>query len=155
MSDGDNLTLALTAEEREALIGLLRRAIDEARYPYSRRYNPIKAILAQARPAGAGTRTVATAAARHGAEPWARKAEPVISLGTIIEALHDSEINGAVSWIYDDVWTVQLGDAVNEIVAEAVVGSAQEAAEWLRANAVRRYPHSEFARLYPRSANDP
>ena len=50
---------------------------------------------------------------------------------------------------------VQLGDAVNEIVAEAVVGSAQEAAEWLRANAVRRYPHSEFARLYPRSANDP
>jgi len=35
LSDGDNLTLALTAEEREALIGLLRRAIDEARYPYS------------------------------------------------------------------------------------------------------------------------
>jgi hypothetical protein len=79
----------------------------------------------------------------------------VISLGTIIEALHDSEINGAVSWIYDDVWGVQLGDAVNGIVAEAVVGSAQEAAEWLRANTVRRYPHSEFARLYPRSANDP
>jgi disulfide oxidoreductase YuzD len=50
---------------------------------------------------------------------------------------------------------VQLGDAVNGIVAEAVVGSAQEAAEWLRANAVRRYPHSAFARLYPRSANEP
>ena len=50
MSDGDNLTLALTAEEREALIGLLRRAIDEARYPYSRRYNPIKAILAKLDP---------------------------------------------------------------------------------------------------------
>ena len=48
MSDGD--TLALTAEEREALIGLLRRAIDEARYPYSRRYNPIKAILAKLSP---------------------------------------------------------------------------------------------------------
>jgi hypothetical protein len=79
----------------------------------------------------------------------------VTSLGTVIEALHASEINGAVSWIYDDVWTVQLGDAVNGIVAEAVVGSAQEAAEWLRANAVRRYPHSAFARLYPRSANDP
>ena len=49
MSDGD-LTLALTAEEREALIGLLRRAIDDARYPYSRRYNPIKAILAKLDP---------------------------------------------------------------------------------------------------------
>jgi hypothetical protein len=50
LSDGDNLTLALTAEERAALIALLRRAIDEARYPYSRRYNPIKAILAKLEP---------------------------------------------------------------------------------------------------------
>lgn len=62
-----------------------------------------------------------------------------MDLGTIIAGLHDSEINGAVSWVYNDVWTVQLGDAVNEVAAEAVVGSAQEAAEWLRANAVRRY----------------
>jgi hypothetical protein len=78
-----------------------------------------------------------------------------IDLGTIIEALHDSEINGAVSWLYDGVWTAQLGDAVNGIVADVVVGSAKEAAEWLRANAVRRYPHSAFARIHPRSANDP
>jgi hypothetical protein len=48
VSDGD--PLALTAEERAALIGLLRRALDEARYPYSRRYNPIKAILAKLEP---------------------------------------------------------------------------------------------------------
>jgi hypothetical protein len=48
LSDGD--TLALTAEEREALIGLLRRAIDEARYPFSHRYDPIKAILAKLDP---------------------------------------------------------------------------------------------------------
>jgi hypothetical protein len=47
-NDGD--TLALTADEREALIGLLRRTIDEARYPYSRRYDPIKAILAKLEP---------------------------------------------------------------------------------------------------------
>jgi hypothetical protein len=48
VSDGDPLTL--TAEEREALIGLLRRAIDEARYPFSHRYDPIKAILAKLDP---------------------------------------------------------------------------------------------------------
>ena len=48
MSDGD--PLALTAEERAALIGLLRRALDEARYPLSRRYDPIKAILAKLDP---------------------------------------------------------------------------------------------------------
>ena len=40
----------LTAEERAALIGLLRRALDEARYPLSRRYDPIKAILAKLEP---------------------------------------------------------------------------------------------------------
>jgi hypothetical protein len=50
LSDGDNLTLALTAEERAALIGLLRRALDEARYPFSRRYDQIKAILAKLDP---------------------------------------------------------------------------------------------------------
>jgi hypothetical protein len=76
-------------------------------------------------------------------------------LGTVIEALHDSEINGAVSWLFDDVWHVVLGDSHNGIDAEATVGSPQEAAEWLRANAVRRYPHSEFAKQFPRSVNQP
>jgi hypothetical protein len=46
--DGDNL--ALTADERAALIGLLRRALDEARYPLSRRYDPLKAVLAKLEP---------------------------------------------------------------------------------------------------------
>lgn len=74
------------------------------------------------------------------------------TLGTVIEALHDSEINGSVSWIYDGTWQVTLGDTMNGILAEAAVNSPQEAAEWLRANAVRRFPHSAFARRFPRSA---
>ena len=74
-------------------------------------------------------------------------------LGTIIAALHDSEINGEVSWFYDGVWRVKLGDEENGFVAEAMVGSPQEAAEWLRANAVRRYPASAFAKRFPRSAS--
>ena len=61
-----------------------------------------------------------------------------------------------MSWFYDGSWQVSLGDEKNGIVAEAVVASPQEAAEWLRANAVRLYPDSEFAKLFPRSsANDP
>jgi hypothetical protein len=64
------------------------------------------------------------------------------SLGEIITALHDSEINGSVSWFFDDVWRVMLGDPSNGIDREATVGSPQEAAEWLRANAVRLYPQS-------------
>jgi hypothetical protein len=42
-------------------------------------------------------------------------------LGTIIAALHDSEINGEVSWFYDGLWRVKLGDDANGIDAEAVV----------------------------------
>jgi len=58
-------------------------------------------------------------------------------LGAIIAALHDSEINGEVSWFYDGPWRVKLGDEMNGFDAEGVVASPQEAAEWLRANAVR------------------
>ena len=76
-------------------------------------------------------------------------------LGTIIAALHDSEINGEVSWFFDGVWHVTLGDDANGFVAKAVVSSPGEAAEWLRATALRHYPASRFATLFPRSANDP
>ena len=76
-------------------------------------------------------------------------------LGHIIEALHDSEINGTVSWVFDGTWRVAIGDELNGIQAEATVNSAQQAAEWLRANAVRRYPQSKFAERFPRSVNQP
>ena len=78
-----------------------------------------------------------------------------MNLGTIIAALHDSEINGEVSWFFDGTWRVKLGDPDNGYDAETVVASIEDAVEWLRANAIRRYPHSQFARLYPHSANDP
>ena len=42
-------------------------------------------------------------------------------LGTIIAALHDSEINGEVSWFFDGVWRVKLGDEMNGFDAEATV----------------------------------
>jgi hypothetical protein len=70
------------------------------------------------------------------------------NLETLLTALHDSEINGAVFWFYDGLWQVRLGDISNGVDAEAVVGSIGEAAEWLRSNAVRLYPDSTFARKY-------
>jgi hypothetical protein len=54
---------------------------------------------------------------------------PVINLGTIMAALHDSEINGEDSWFFDGVWSVKLGDATHGYEAEAVVASTEEAAE--------------------------
>lgn len=77
-----------------------------------------------------------------------------LDLGTIIAALHDSAINGEVSWFYGS-WRVALGDPHSGIDAEATVDSSQDAAEWLRANAVRRYPWSTFAKRFPRSLSQP
>jgi len=76
-------------------------------------------------------------------------------LGMIVAALHDSEINGEVSWFFDGVWRVKLGDEANGIDAEAVVVGPDEAAEWLRANAVRLFPQSEFASRFQRSEDNP
>jgi hypothetical protein len=72
------------------------------------------------------------------------------NLETVIAALHDSEINGGVSWFYDGVWLATLGDLHNGTDAEAVLGGIEEAAEWLRATAIKLYPDSEFAQKYAR-----
>jgi hypothetical protein len=70
------------------------------------------------------------------------------NLETLLSALHDSEIDGAVSWFYDGVGRVTLGDPHDGIDAQAVVGSIGEAVGWLRSTAVRLYPDSTFARKY-------
>ena len=44
------MTLDLTDDETRALVRLLRRAIDEARYPLSPRLDPLKTILAKLDP---------------------------------------------------------------------------------------------------------
>jgi hypothetical protein len=48
------MTLDLTEEETEALARLLRRTIDDDRYPLSPRVLTLKAILAKIRPEPAG-----------------------------------------------------------------------------------------------------
>ena len=54
----------------------------------------------------------------------------------------------SVSWFFDRVWKVKLGDPHNGYDAEAVVSSPEEAADWLRETAIRLFPESEFAELY-------
>jgi hypothetical protein len=54
--------------------------------------------------------------------------------------LHDSEINGEISWFFDGVRAVKLGDRSNGYDANAVVGSLDDAADWLRATAIRTAP---------------
>jgi hypothetical protein len=46
------MTLELTDEEHRALVRLLKRSIDQDRFPFAPRHKPIKAILAKLEPPG-------------------------------------------------------------------------------------------------------
>jgi hypothetical protein len=37
-------------------------------------------------------------------------------LGDIIEALHDSDVNGSVAWIFDGAWRVTIGDELSGVL---------------------------------------
>lgn len=69
-----------------------------------------------------------------------------MELGTILQALHDSEINAGVQSFFDRCWTVWIGDEMNGRKSEATVETAADAAEWLQDEADRLYPDSEFAK---------
>jgi hypothetical protein len=46
----DRTALDLTDDERAVLVRLIRRALDEARYPLSPQLDPLKAVLAKLEP---------------------------------------------------------------------------------------------------------
>lgn len=69
-------------------------------------------------------------------------------LGSIIEALHHSGINGGVTWFYHRAWHVEIGDPVNGRKAAASLSSLSAAVEWLRAMAIEIFPDSEFAKAH-------
>jgi hypothetical protein len=81
------------------------------------------------------------------------KREMMHDLATIVSALHDSEINGEVSWLFDGVWTVKIGDPMNGYVAVTVVASPVQAAEWFRDNALRLYPRASSPSDFRASCN--
>ena len=66
--------------------------------------------------------------------------------GSVLQRLHDSEINGSVEWFYDSVWTVRLGDPINGWRVSGVVESLREAEIWLDVQARELYPDSDYAR---------
>jgi len=74
----------------------------------------------------------------------------MIDVGNIIIDLHDAGINGQISWFHDSSWLVALGDDLSGRNTEESFEKLGVAIEWLRAEAVRRYPGSEFAKKYGR-----
>ncbi len=50
---------------------------------------------------------------------------------TVIQRLHDVEVNARVSSMFEGHWTVRIGDDLNGWTAADTVGSFAEAEEWL------------------------
>ena len=77
------------------------------------------------------------------------KIEPADELASLLEDLHDSEINGEIGWFFDRVWRAKIGDPWNGFRAETDgLLSLAHAAEWLRSQAIELYPNSEFAKAH-------
>src|SRR5262245_32705047 len=66
----------------------------------------------------------------------------------ILQDLHDEEINGSIEWMYDRAWSAQIGLA--NPVTSPCLSSLEDALAWLRNEAVRLYPDSDFAKKYGR-----
>ena len=67
-----------------------------------------------------------------------------MELGSIIEALYESEINCSITTFWDGGITAQLGDAMNGFVAEANFARTSEAAEFLDRAAREHFPESSY-----------
>lgn len=66
----------------------------------------------------------------------------------IFQELYDSEINFSVSCFWDGGFTVKLGDTMNGWKAEADVKTWHEVNNWLRAEAIKAYPGSQFEKKW-------
>jgi len=68
-----------------------------------------------------------------------------MELGTIIDALYESEINCSISGFWDAGFTVKLGYELNGFLAEKDCKNSSEAAEFLDQSAREHYPGSVYA----------
>jgi hypothetical protein len=66
----------------------------------------------------------------------------------IVQDLYASEINARLEWFYDGGFSVSLGDMLTGWKATNNFRTLAEAVDWLRAEAIKRYPASAFARKY-------
>ena len=66
----------------------------------------------------------------------------------LLQDLYESEINARLEWFYDGGFSVSLGDVLHGWSASENVRTFASAVEWLRAEAIKRYPESIFARKY-------
>ena len=66
----------------------------------------------------------------------------------LIQDLYASEMNARIEWFFDGGFSVSLGDMLTGWKPTENFRSFAEAVDWLRAEAIKRYPESAFARKY-------
>lgn len=67
----------------------------------------------------------------------------------VFQRLYDSEINFAVSTLWDAGFDVKLGDPMNGFKAETTVHAWSEVAPWLEVVAREHFPESDFTKAAP------
>jgi len=66
---------------------------------------------------------------------------------SILQELHDSEINCGVKCFWDSCWTAWIGDDMNSVKSENTsLESFVECEIWLHAEALLLFPDSNFAK---------
>lgn len=64
-----------------------------------------------------------------------------------MKSLHDlyqAEINGSISWFFDGVVEVRLGDNINGYKEQEVFETVEEAVDWLYVVARKHYPNADI-----------
>lgn len=67
---------------------------------------------------------------------------------SVIQDLYNSEINFAVSTMWDGGFEVQIGDQVSGFKAKATFWHWGQVEQWLTAEAIKHWPMSDFAMIY-------
>lgn len=64
---------------------------------------------------------------------------------SVLQELHDSEINASIQSFYDGCWTAKIGDDMNGFVAEdASLESFEDCEQWLSETAKKMFPQSVY-----------
>jgi hypothetical protein len=70
------------------------------------------------------------------------------SSGIILQDMYDSEINFSIVTFWDGGFYIKLGDDMNGFDAKGNAKDFASAVEWLRVQAIEKYPDSIFANAY-------
>ena len=73
------------------------------------------------------------------------QAQNATDLAELLQDLHDSEISGLITWLFDNAWHAEVGCPP---IRERNFETAAEAIRWLQITALALYPDSPFSEKY-------